>query len=115
MSGDTATRGDPVRVDLDLPERLDATTAPHLRDALAIALDAAPGAEVVVAASAVRVVDSVGLGVLVTAHRNVRRTGGRLVLVDPSPGMIRLLALTRLNRVLYVERDPRIGRTAAAQ
>jgi anti-sigma B factor antagonist len=90
--------------DLVLPERLDATTAAELRDALALAVDSSPGADVLVDVSRVLVVDTVGLGVLVTAHRNCRRTGRRLVLMDPSVGLLRLFAVTRLNRVLHLDR-----------
>lgn len=90
--------------DLVLPERLDATTVHELRDALSLALDAAPGAEVVVDVSRVRVVDSVGLGLLMSAHRTCLSSRRRLVLVHPSPTLLRLLAVTRLHRVLHVDR-----------
>ncbi len=103
------------RVDLSLPERLDATTVREVRDALTLAVDAVPGTDVVVDASQVRVVDSVGLGLLLTAHRNCHRTGGRLVLTDPPPGLLRLLAVTRLHRVLHLDRDPAPSATATGQ
>lgn len=87
-----------------LPERLDATTVPALRDALWLAMDASPGDEVVVDVSAVHVVDGVGLGLLLSAHRACRSSGRRLVLAHPSPALLRLLAVTRLHRVLHVDR-----------
>ncbi len=93
-----------MSVDLVMPERLDATTVPELREALWLALDAVPGTEVVVDVSRVRVVDSVGLGLLLSAHRACRSSGRRLLLVDPPPRLLRLLAVTRLHRVLHVER-----------
>jgi anti-anti-sigma factor len=96
------------RFDLVLPDRLDATTAAEVRDALSLALDGTPAAEVLVDVSAVRVIDGVGLGLLLAGHRSCRQTGRRLVLVDPSPRMMRLLAVTRLHRVLHVER-PRVA------
>jgi anti-anti-sigma factor len=96
------------RFDLVLPERLDATTAAEVRDALSVALDAAAGSQVLVDVSRVRVIDGVGLGLLLTGHRSCRRSGRRLVLVDPSPGVMRLLAVTRLHRVLHVDR-PRMA------
>ena len=90
--------------DIVLPERLDATTVHELRDALALAMDAAPGAEVVVDVSLVRFVDSVGLGLMLATHRACRTSGRRLVLAHPSPALLRLLAVTRLHRVLHVDR-----------
>lgn len=98
------SRSGASRVDLVLPERLDATTVPELRDALWLALDAVPGDEVVVDVSLVRVVDSVGLGLLLSAHRACLSSGRRLVLADPAPRLLRLLAVTRLHRVLHVDR-----------
>jgi anti-anti-sigma factor len=59
---------------------------------------------VLVDVSLVEVVDSVGLGLLVTTHRNCARAGRRLVLVDPQPRLLRLLAVTRLHRVLHLDR-----------
>lgn len=93
-----------LRADLVLPERLDATTVGALRDALALVVECGPGPDVVVDVSHVEVVDSVGLGLLVTAHRNCLRSGRRLVLVDPPPRLLRLLAVTRLHRVLHLDR-----------
>ena len=49
-------------------------------------------------------VDSVGLGLLLSAHRACRTQGRRLVLAHPQPALLRLLAVTRLHRVLHVER-----------
>ena len=92
------------RADLVLPERLDVTTVGELRDAMTLAIESGPDVDVVIDVSRVRVVDSVGLGLLVTTHRNCLRAGRRLVLVDPQPRLLRLLAVTRLHRVLHLER-----------
>ena len=92
------------RADLVLPERLDVTTVGELREALALAIESGPEVDVVVDVSVVCVVDSVGLGLLVTTHRNCLRAGRRLVLVDPPPRLLRLLAVTRLHRVLHLQR-----------
>jgi anti-sigma B factor antagonist len=102
----TTTRPRPSlrRADIVLPERLDVTTVADLRDALALAVESGPEVDVVVDVSGVRVVDSVGLGLLVTTHRNCLRAGRRLVLVDPQPRLLRLLAVTRLHRILHLER-----------
>lgn len=97
------------RADLVLPERLDVTTVGDLREALALAIESGPEVDVVVDVSVVRVVDSVGLGLLVTTHRNCLRAGRRLVLVDPQPRLLRLLAVTRLHRVLHLQRATDLG------
>jgi anti-anti-sigma factor len=96
--------GDLLRVDLVLPERLDVSTVAEVRDALHLAMTASPALDVVLDVSRVEVVDAAGLGLLVTAHRNCARLGRRLVLTDPRPRLLRLLAVTRLHRVLHLDR-----------
>lgn len=49
-------------------------------------------------------VDATGLAVLVAAHRRALTMGRRLVLDGVRPPLARLLAVTRLNRVLVVRR-----------
>ena len=93
--------------DVSLPHRVDVTTSADVRYALSIAIDAAPTGDVVVDASGVEMVDVAGLGVLVAAHRRARQAGRRLVLCDPQPRIMRLLAVTRLHRVLNLEREVR--------
>lgn len=90
--------------DVALPARVDVTTSGDVRYALHVAMDAATGDEVVVDCTQLEVVDVAGLGVLVGAHRRARTTRRRLVFADPSPRVLRLLAVTRLHRVLHVDR-----------
>lgn len=90
--------------DLVLPERLDVSTVADVRDALNLAITASPQPDVVVDVSLVEVVDAAGLGLLVSAHRTCARLGRRLVLTDPRPRLLRLLAVTRLHRVLHLDR-----------
>ena len=87
-----------------LPARLDGSTVADVRLTLHTALDSGPG-DLVVDCSAVEVVDAVGLGVLVGLHRRAHAEGRRLVLADPQPRILRLLAVTKLHRVLHLERD----------
>jgi anti-sigma B factor antagonist len=89
---------------LVLPERLDASTVPDLRESVWVAVDSTPGTDVVLDVSQLLLVDSVGLGLLLSAHRACRTQGRRLVLAHPQPSLLRLLAVTRLHRVLHVER-----------
>jgi anti-anti-sigma factor len=44
--------------------------------------------------------DAAGLGVIVGVHHRARRVGRRLVLVDVSPRLDRLLRASRLHRIL---------------
>jgi anti-sigma B factor antagonist len=90
--------------DVALPARVDVTTSGDVRYALQIAIDASATEDVIVDCRQLDVVDVAGLGVLVGAHRRARTAGRRLVFADPSPRVMRLLAVTRLHRVLHVER-----------
>lgn len=94
-----------LRADVVVPERLDVTTVGLVRELLQLAMDASPAVDIVVDLSAVSVVDSAGLGLLVTTHRGTARLGRRLVLANPSPRLLRILAVTRLHRVLHVDRQ----------
>jgi anti-sigma B factor antagonist len=94
----TTTDGGPVQ----LIGRLDARGAGTARDALHAALATGDG-ELVVDLSGVELLDATGLGVLVDVHRRAGLAGRRLVLRNASPRVARLLAITRLNRVLAVE------------
>ncbi len=87
-----------------LSGRLDARGAAPARDALHAALGAGSG-RLVVDLSGVELLDATGLGVLVGAHRRARLEGRELVLSDAPPRVARLLSLTRLDRVITVERQ----------
>jgi anti-anti-sigma factor len=86
--------------DVTLPSRVDATTSGDVRYALQVALDTVRDDELSVDASAVVSLDVSGLGVLVAAHRRARQRGVRLVICDPQPRVMRILAVTRLHKVL---------------
>ncbi|MET0741412.1 MAG: STAS domain-containing protein [Candidatus Nanopelagicales bacterium] len=102
--------GDSLRPDLVLPERLDVSDVAEVRYALEVAVDLGVG-DVVLDCQQVTVVDTAGLGVLVAAHRRCLQQGRRLVLLDPQPRLLRILAVTRLHRVLFVyrQRPDRVG------
>jgi anti-anti-sigma factor len=80
------------------PEEIDMTTAYGLRAALASA--ARGHATVVVDMTRTRACDTTGLHVLVRAHRRALAQGGELRLVNPSPDVRQLLAVTGLDRVI---------------
>lgn len=97
---DTRTDGSVVT----LGGRLDARHAAEARDALHGAIAAGTG-DLLVDLSAVELIDATGLGVLVGAHRRAHLDGRDLVLRGVPPRIGRLLARTRLGRVLAVEHD----------
>jgi anti-sigma B factor antagonist len=78
---------------------VDLQTAPRLAAALEEAR-AASGASIVVDLSRVDFLDSSGLGVLVTAHRETEAGGGRLRLVRPRPAVGKVLTITRMSEVI---------------
>jgi anti-sigma B factor antagonist len=96
-----------VDVRCALPLRLDVSTVEAVRRMLTIALESmdAESGDLVLDCSALEVMDASGLGLIVGFHRRTHAAGRRLVLVDPGPRVLRLLAVTRLHRVLHLERD----------
>ena len=50
--------------------------------------------------SGLRFIDAFGLRVFVAAHRCCEERGAKLTIVDPSPGVVRLLVLSNLDSVL---------------
>lgn len=87
---------------VELVGRLDVRGAAAAREALHEALARGTG-RLVVDLSGVELLDATGLGVLVAAHRRARLQGRELVLCDAVPRVARLLALTRLDRVITVD------------
>lgn len=98
-------RGVPV---IRAPGEIDVVSAEPLRAVLAET--AARGhATIVVDLSATRFCDSAGLHVLIRAHRMAVAEGGEVRLVMGSPGMLRIFAITGVDRVM-----PRFADRAAA-
>jgi anti-sigma B factor antagonist len=85
-----------------LAGRLDVRGAAAAREALHEALGRGDG-RLPVDLAGVELLDATGLGVLVGAHRHARLQGRELVLCDARPRVVRMLALTRLDRVITVE------------
>lgn len=93
---------------LQFSGRLDVHTATDLRFALVTAVATGTG-ELVVDLSQVQALDASGLGVLVGAHRRADRAGRTLVLTDCSAAVVRVLFLTRLERVLHTRAGARLA------
>jgi anti-anti-sigma factor len=87
---------------LSLSGRLCAATVAEVRLALGDAVAAGVG-DLVVDLGGVEMGDATGLGVLIGTHRRALREDRRLVLRDVPERIERLLAVTRLHRVLSVE------------
>jgi len=78
---------------------VDLQTALRLAAALEEAR-ATAGASIVVDLSTVDFLDSSGLGVLVTAHRETESAGRQLRLVRPRPAVGKVLTITRMSEVI---------------
>ena len=88
--------------ELALSGRMDASSATEMREALHSAIESGAG-DLVVDVSGVDMVDAIGLGVLLGAHRRAAQAGRRVVLRDASPRLMRILRLARLHRVFALE------------
>jgi anti-anti-sigma factor len=81
---------------------LDVRSVGAVRTALAAAQEA--NGDVVLDMSRLEVIDAAGLGMLAAAHVRAERSGHHLILSNCPKELRRVLAVTRLNRVLHVER-----------
>ncbi len=88
---------------------LDVRNVAAMRTTINDVLDTTAG-DVIVDMAALRVIDAAGLGMLTAAHLRAERAGRHLVLRDCSKEIRRVLAVTRLNRILRLERH--LGLTA---
>ena len=80
---------------------LDATGAPSLRAQLVATMESAPH-QVVLDLSGVDFVDSLGLSMLVAAHRRADELGIEFQLASPSPQSRRVLEITRLTDLFTI-------------
>jgi anti-sigma B factor antagonist len=81
------------------PEEIDITNAEGLRAALLAAAERGHGT-FVVDMSRTRFCDSSGLHALVAAHRRTRAEGGEVLLVIPDAAVLRVFAITGMDRVI---------------
>jgi anti-anti-sigma factor len=88
-------------IEVVITEPLDAGAAGRLRRLLAEALDLGPE-RVIVDLSDCPFVDAAAVNVLLDAHREAWRTGGRLTLRGPSPRLRRLFELAHVNDVFDI-------------
>lgn len=86
---------------LSLTGEVDVYSAPKLRDAIAESISVGRH-DVVVELSNVAFLDSTGLGVLVGGLKRVRGVDGSLVLVGPRDRVVKVFAMTGLDRVFRI-------------
>ncbi|HET6296473.1 MAG TPA: STAS domain-containing protein [Kribbella sp.] len=84
---------------------LDVRSVGDVRQTLNQLIDDSDG-DVIVDLGEVDALDATGLGLLVATHRRTQLLGRQLVLRHPLPSVVRILAVTRLHRILHVERTP---------
>jgi anti-sigma B factor antagonist len=89
-------RGVPV---VTAPEEIDITNAASLRAALLEAAARGRGA-MVADMSRTQFCDSAGLSVLVRAHKRAQAEGGELLLVVPATSVLRIFAITGIDRMI---------------
>jgi anti-sigma B factor antagonist len=92
---------------------LDVSTAATVRAELTDLLAADGTDDLIVDLTQLGSLDTVGLGLLVGIHRQAQRRGRRLVLTGVPPRVMRVLAITKLRRVLTIDDELRAidGRT----
>ena len=81
------------------PEEIDITNAPDLRSALLQAAADGPGT-LVADLTRTRFCDSSGLHTLLAAHKRARADGGELLLVIRSAAVLRVFAITAIDRMI---------------
>ena len=104
-------RGVPV---VAAPEEIDITNAPSLRLALLAAAVRGNGT-LVVDMTRTRFCDSSGLHTLLAAHKRSQAEGGELLLVIPAAAVLRVFAITGVDRVIpnFTSLDQALPRTSA--
>jgi anti-sigma B factor antagonist len=82
-----------------VPEEIDITNSPDLRSAL---VEAAAGghSRLVADMTRTRFCDSSGLHALLAAHKRAQAEGGELLLVIPSTAVLRVFAITAIDRMI---------------
>jgi anti-sigma B factor antagonist len=95
------------------PEEIDITNAPELRSALLQAAADRPGT-LVADMTRTRFCDCSGLHTLLAAHKRAQAEGGELLLVIPSTVVLRVFAITGIDRMIpnFTSLDDALARTS---
>ena len=87
-----------------VPEDIDITNASDFREALLVAAERGAGISVI-DLSRTQFCDSAGLHALVAAHKRARAAGGEVRLVISDPHVLRIFAISGLDRVIACHDD----------
>jgi anti-anti-sigma factor len=87
---------------------LDLASAPHLSIQVIDSLERGDR-KLVLDFARVRLIDSAGIGVLLSAQRRVQAAGGELVVANASAHVRRVFDLTGVGRALQLRDDPGVG------
>jgi len=98
------TREDDKAVIRPEGEDVVASSAPEIRSKMRVALEEG-FRDLVVDLVNVRMVDSVGIGLLISAHNSLRRRGGRLAVVHASKDVLELFHMMRIHQHFNVSGD----------
>jgi anti-anti-sigma factor len=90
---------------------IDVSSAMQLRDLLGHQIDS-PAARVLLDMSEVTLIDSSGIGILVTAHRRAAGQGAAFALAGANASVGRVFELTRTNKLLQIH--PTVDEALAA-
>ena len=85
-----------------LDGEIDIEVAPDLRRRLHEAVDASPGSTVTIDMAKVTFIDSTGLGLLVSALKRARQSGGSVTIANAAPNVAKVFRITGLDQVLEV-------------
>ena len=98
------------------PEEIDITNAQELRATLLEAATYGHGT-LVADLTRTRFCDSSGLHTLLAAHKRAQAEGGELLLVIPSPAVLRVFAITSVDRMIpnFASLDEALARTSASR
>ena len=94
------TEQDGVRI-VHLHGPIDVSSAMALRELLGAQIDS-PSARVLLDLSDVALIDSSGIGILVTAHRRADTQGARFALAGAAGTVARVFEMTRTNKLLSI-------------
>lgn len=94
----------------DLESRLTSDTANQLHD-LIRSLSTTVTPAVIVNMKNVRLLDSSGIGALVSALNHVKQLNGKIVLSDVHPELLRMMHMMNLNQILDIYETEEIAMT----
>ena len=83
----------------NLSGEIDISNAPQLKKDLETAFEQKP-ADIIANVSELSYIDSTGLGAIISVYGKMKKTGHRIVLVEPKDNVKKLLNITSLDKVL---------------